>query len=573
MWEAKRGANWLFFFSLLFLLFSHPCSLRADDSVDKLKELIERQGRLIEQQNSRIEELQKRLDKIEPGGGMPVLAPTPLNQEPKPGVKEKPTDPKPDENSIRKMVANYLKEEDKKKKEEEDKKKKDQQDQGSVVGSSLGMTGRWDHGLWLESADKAFRIHPRGRVQFDTVGADAPFNVEYGKGGIGTVQNAVNFRRARLGVEGFFWEVINFEAEFDFVNTVDVDPSVSHLTNQGTVMDVPVPTDLWIQICSIPVVGNVRAGNIKPPVGLEHLTSSRFLDFMERGPNFDAYFEHGNNGFYPGFVAFNSLLEDRATWAASVFWNTRLPWGWNVGSGEWAGAWRLTGLPVYKEDGRCLVHVGLGVMTGELDEDIARFRVRIPIRNGNATLHNVVALARIEADHETFVSPELAVNFGPFSLQGEYTTAWVTGARRITDSYATFNPLQRNVNISPRTYFSHGGYLEALYFLTGENRQYNKKSAVFGRVIPYRPFFFVQGENGHMFSCGAWQVGLRYSYMDLNDNGILGGQLNEITAGLNWFLNPNFKIQWNYSWTHRTAPTSGANGEVNAVGMRLAFDF
>ena len=45
---------------------------------------------------------------------------------------------------------------------------------------------------------------------------------------------------------------------------------------------------------------------------------------------------------------------------------------------------------------------------------------------------------------------------------------------------------------------------------------------------------------------GAWQVGLRFSYLDLNDKAIQGGMVYDWTAGLNWFWNPNMKIQLNY---------------------------
>ena len=74
------------------------------------------------------------------------------------------------------------------------------------------------------------------------------------------------------------------------------------------------------------------------------------------------------------------------------------------------------------------------------------------------------------------------------------------------------------------------------------------------------------------FQSGAWQVGLRYSYIDLNDGPIRGGQLNDVTAGLNWFLNPNFKIQGNYSYGYRTVDAA-SNGSYHGFGVRFAFDW
>jgi phosphate-selective porin OprO/OprP len=132
------------------------------------------------------------------------------------------------------------------------------------------------------------------------------------------------------------------------------------------------------------------------------------------------------------------------------------------------------------------------------------------------------------------------------------------------------------------TVFMQGGYAEALYFLTGENRDYNKVSGVFNRVIPKN--------NANFSECkyGAWQVGARYDWIDLNSFGINGGQAQDGTLGLNWFLNPNLRIQVNYVLTHvnNAGPsgivtTNGAlvgskfigDGYINSVGTRLDWTF
>ena len=75
---------------------------------------------------------------------------------------------------------------------------------------------------------------------------------------------------------------------------------------------------------------------------------------------------------------------------------------------------------------------------------------------------------------------------------------------------------------------------------------------------------------------GAWQVALRYSYLDLTDNDIAGGVENNLTAGLVWYLNPNSSLQFNavYGDIRDRSPVGGfSGGHFTALGMRLRVDF
>jgi phosphate-selective porin OprO and OprP len=116
-----------------------------------------------------------------------------------------------------------------------------------------------------------------------------------------------------------------------------------------------------------------------------------------------------------------------------------------------------------------------------------------------------------------------------------------------------------------------------MYFLTGENRNYNRERANWERVVPYEDWVRMPGEYGRACGRGAWQVGVRYSYVDLNCDKVYGGQENEVTFGLNWFLNPNLKFQWNYDATYRdnevSSGNSASNGWINGFGTRMCLDF
>ena len=74
-------------------------------------------------------------------------------------------------------------------------------------------------------------------------------------------------------------------------------------------------------------------------------------------------------------------------------------------------------------------------------------------------------------------------------------------------------------------------------------------------------------------SLGAWQLGARFSYLNLNDKAIQGGQIYDWTFGVNWFLNANMKLQLNYIVEHRDGPTGTPVGWINGFGLRGVFEF
>ena len=43
--------------------------------------------------------------------------------------------------------------------------------------------------------------------------------------------------------------------------------------------------------------------------------------------------------------------------------------------------------------------------------------------------------------------------------------------------------------------------------------------------------------------------------------------------GINWYLCPNARIMWNYSHASRDVGGPTGKGNVDALGMRMLFDF
>ena len=92
------------------------------------------------------------------------------------------------------------------------------------------------------------------------------------------------------------------------------------------------------------------------------------------------------------------------------------------------------------------------------------------------------------------------------------------------------------------------------------------------RIVPLRPFI---RENDCDRGPGAWELALRVSHIDLDNENIHGGRLTDVTAGVNWYLNGYTKVQFNYvraMLNRETAAFVGAS-EADIFGARLQVDF
>ena len=445
----------------------------------------------------------------------------------------------------------------------------------------LAMKAGWGkNGFEAATADGKFKIHVGGRVQLDGVALQQSDLV---LGGVGT-DDAVDFRRARLRVDGTMYKTMQWCAEFDFVNGFDYDPAngASPVTaNGGDVGNVVAPTDLWWLFTEVPVVGNVRIGNQKEPIGLEHMNSSRFLDFMERSFLQDAYFGPFNNGFSPGVSLSNWNEAETVLGTIGAYKNTQDVFAYDTGDNEYSVTGRLSCVPWAANDDAQLVHLGCGASFRKLDQDVApatgnlRIRSRASLRNGpgplNPNLADTNFVGRLLANNETLLAPEIAIVDGPWLWQAEYVAGFLNSVTFTPNGGAATNAGQ---------VFTQGQYVQVLYFLTGEHRVYERHEGRFGRVVPncnatWNPCGFG--------SLGAWQIGARYGFLDLNDPaaGVNAGYIQDLTLGLNWFLNPFAKFQFNYihQRVENTQVNSAGvvtavnNGDLDGFGVRFAQDF
>lgn len=358
----------------------------------------------------------------------------------------------------------------------------------------------------------------------------------------GNIQDDRGFRRARLAAVG------------------DIAPNASYMLE----MDFAFPgrpsfMDVWVDVHDIPWLGNVRAGQWRQPFGLDELTSVRELTFFER-PTMFAFAPFRQTG-----IGFHNNNEDQTvTWAASVFGFPTDFYGGSLGDSGYGTAERITTLLIDECEGRRILHAGFDhVIT--VPNSAGSFYRNVPEYGGpfggaNGTVGDVpffVNSGTLLYDSSNLIN---------FELAGVYDSLhWQSEAR-----YAL-------VDIAGDTVTLPSYYVQFGYILTGEVRPYNKANAVLGRIKPKHPF-----ERG--CGWGAWEVAARYSYIDLNPiapyssggAGLLpgqppGGALNDMTLGLNWYLNNNLKVQFQY--VRAMLNTSVASSSTDIVAFRTQLDF
>jgi phosphate-selective porin OprO and OprP len=425
-------------------------------------------------------------------------------------------------------------------------------------GRRVPLSVFWDDGLRFESSNDQFHLHVGGTIQVDSTWLIGPSSVFAlpggGPNGIGNA-SATFLRRARLRADGDIFGLFDFVIEYDFANASnensgDNPPSFSNLTSS------PSPTNVWMQIRDVPLLGYVRIGNQTKPIGMANNTSQANLPFLERPDVNDAIYAPFDGGFALGISAQNWLESERMAWRFGFYRPLTNVFG--VALNKYAYGARVTGLPVYEDEGRSLIHLGFGFWGGQVVEDELRLRARPILRNGPGfAVPVLVDTGQIPGTRQYTLAPEFALVQGPLTVQAEWAGQFLTNA---------------DANGQPQvTVFWHGGYVEALWFLTGEYRAYDKRAGAFDRVVPLHDYSL--GSRNCYGSLGAWQVGARFSYVNLNDKAIQGGIVYDWTFGLNWYLNANMKFQFNYIVEHRDGPTGTPVGWINGVGIRANFDF
>ncbi len=352
---------------------------------------------------------------------------------------------------------------------------------------------------------------------------------------LGDIQDGADFRRARLGAKGDLSEKLGYLIEFDF--------AFAQRLNL---------TDVYLDIRDVPVLGTVRIGRWRLPFNMDALTSVRELTFLERSLPFTfAPFRQIGTGFQ------GITNDETTTWAASVFRFPADQFGGNVGdNGGYSTVGRIThAIPLGPRKRSSALHVGGSYSLIDPANDRVRYATPPEIGIGEtgggvpvgvpSSIPAFVDTGILDVSRVNLFDFELAMTAGPWHAQSELVYALIDQTN--------------GENLAFPSVYAQVGYL-----LTGETRPYNWKNAVLGRIVPTRNF----GDGGP----GAWEIAVRGSTIDLTDKGVDGGVLTDVSAGLNWYLSANAKIQLNYihAWLERP---SSVDSNANIVAIRTQVDF
>jgi phosphate-selective porin OprO and OprP len=389
---------------------------------------------------------------------------------------------------------------------------------------------------WIDTSTEKWTIRMGGHVQMDYVNwATAPAQIP--------AQDYFEFRRLRLLAEGTGYGV------YDFRLQMTLEPE-SVGDNAPGIVTSPEVKDAYFSINEIPFIGRARIGNFFVPFSLEQVTNDTNNIFLERSIPTQGIFAADRE---VGMATYNCSDDQRLTWTSGIFLDSiseslkeRIDDNQGMRLSE-----RVTWLPYYDEasNGRYLVHTGMGVLHTIDQDGRVRFRARPQIREGPRLIDT--GLPALQADSFTTGNLEFAVVWGRVTLQSE---AFLS-----------------HVNMTATKDQAIGGaYVHVSYFLTGENRVYERfgqHGAQFARNAPYTNVFF----NRNGVGLGAWELKGRWSNLNLRN--LNAGEYNDLTLGVNWYWSDRVRVM--FDWIHPITSSDTPFGatESNLLGARFDFNW
>ena len=383
------------------------------------------------------------------------------------------------------------------------------------------------------TADGRYSLSLRGIAQVDTgfffQDPQGTATTDFRRGSVGAgsrenngaqdLSNGVNFRRARLGVEGLLDQNFSYRLIFEFGGSGTEGPARIN--------------DAWIAYTGF-VPFTIQAGAFSPPSNLEDSTSPEDQLFLERASSSEL---SRTIAGADGRVGIGLRATGHRSFLAATLTSATVNDAESFDE-QLAAVGRVATLLLTDQDGAGTYNVLVGANGSYVfnppDQGLTatpryafRFRDRPELRLDSTRL---IDTGSIDAQHVDTEGLEIGANYRNVMVQAE-------GYRFGIDRY---HSTLANPNF-------RGGYVEASWVLTGESRRYNGNTASWQNPRPLRSFNPATG------GYGAFELAARYSYTDLDYHAgtagtaaqpgqVRGGQQSVVSLGLNWYLNTNFKL-------------------------------
>lgn len=299
----------------------------------------------------------------------------------------------------------------------------------------------------------------------------------------------------------------------------------------------------------------VRGGNIQEAFSMDLLNSFKDLSLMNRAQVVNALAPGHHLGLQAVFENNQFLLTGGVHFQRSMVIGQKENSDSNYTKGQNEG-FSVTGRAVWmpqnisKEKG---FHLGIAGSYRTPKTDVAKDAEPniVRYRASESTINQIRFLDTgiiNEVDYSWLGGAEIAGYYGPAKFQAEYIHSGIE---------------RKNDLKSER--FS-GFYIQASSLLFGGKQDYNNSRGAFNSPIVSKK--------------GDLECVARFDRIDLNGTTIKGGSSNQYTLGLNYYINENLKIQFNYSYiTHdkyananQTAAIGFAdNGELTNVLEEVDF--
>jgi phosphate-selective porin OprO and OprP len=248
--------------------------------------------------------------------------------------------------------------------------------------------------------------------------------------------------------------------------------------------------------------GSLIFGNFKVPIGLEELYSSNSLLLVERASPSNVLTESRRLGVgydhYGNNLGFMAMIFGRALGEKNA-----------IVDNSPVGAC-LRGV-VYPELAAGQFHIGSSIVYQDRNSNnLIRYRDRPEARDGKGGL--ILVDAEIDGVRAVLKnSLEMLYIKGPVLVQGEY--------------FRAFHSIMDADDIA-----LNGFYVQGSFMITGESRPYSR--GIPGGISPEA-------------DSGAWEVAGRFSYIDLNHQGVAGGLQQNISLGINYYASSRIRFMAN----------------------------